>query len=303
MKIDRLIGIITTLQQKGKVTASYLAEKFEVSVRTINRDIEEICLAGIPIVATRGVGGGIYIMEGYSLDTTIFTREELQTVLMGLHALESVDAGNRRKSALLRDKFGGRDDKLYLDNEVLIDLSSFYKGRLSEQIWLFRDAIVQKKRVQFHYFYGKGETDKIVDPYRVVFQWSNWYLFGYSEQRQDFRMYKLSRMCDWKVLEEGYESRDIPPEALDFNRYFTDDYIIKAVYESGEKYRLVEEYGPKCFTVQEDGRLYTEWGFANKENALSWFLQFGSKVQILEPEEFRLRYVEELKKTLMRYSG
>lgn len=301
MKIDRLIGIITTLQQKGKVTVSYLAEKYEVSVRTINRDIEEICLAGIPIVSTRGAGGGISIMEGYSLDTTIFTREELQTVLMGLHALESVDAGNRRRADLLRDKFGGRDDRLYLDNEVLIDLSSFYKGRLSEQIWLFRDAIVQKRRVQFHYYYGKGEADKTVDPYRVVFQWSDWYLFGYSEERRDFRMYKLSRMCDWKVLNEEYEVRDIPQEKLDFNRHFNDDYMIKAVYEPGEKYRLVEEYGPNCFTVQEDGRLYTEWGFTDKERAINWFLQFGSKVEILAPEEFKVQYMEELKKTLQIY--
>lgn len=90
MKIDRLIGIITTLQQKKIVTAPYLAEKFEVSRRTINRDIEDICKAGIPIVTTQGVNGGISIMDGFSLDTTVFTEQELAAIFTGLKSLDSV---------------------------------------------------------------------------------------------------------------------------------------------------------------------------------------------------------------------
>ena len=90
MKIYRLIGIITTLQQQKTVTAPYLAEKFEVSRRTINRDIEDICRAGIPLVTTQGAGGGISIMEGFSLDTTVFTKQELAAILTGLKSLDSI---------------------------------------------------------------------------------------------------------------------------------------------------------------------------------------------------------------------
>ena len=90
MKIYRLIGIITTLQQKKTVTAPYLAEKFEVSRRTISRDIEDICKAGIPLVTAQGAGGGISIMEGFSLDTTVFTEQELAAIFTGLKSLDSV---------------------------------------------------------------------------------------------------------------------------------------------------------------------------------------------------------------------
>ena len=105
MKIDRLIGIITTLQQKKNVTAPYLAEKFEVSRRTINRDIEDICKAGIPIVTTPGANGGISIMEGFSLDTTIFTEQELAAIFTGLKSLDSVSSSATAEK--LAQKFGG----------------------------------------------------------------------------------------------------------------------------------------------------------------------------------------------------
>ena len=107
MKINRLIGIITTLQQKKAVTAPYLAKKFEVSRRTINRDIEDICKAGIPIVTTQGANGGISIMDGFSLDTTVFTKQELAAIFTGLKSLDSVSnsasaKNSRRKSAAAR---------------------------------------------------------------------------------------------------------------------------------------------------------------------------------------------------------
>ena len=84
MKVDRLIGIVTLLLQNEKMTAPELASRFEVSRRTINRDIEDICKAGIPIVTTQGVGGGISIMEGYSIDKTLFTSAEIQAIFSGL---------------------------------------------------------------------------------------------------------------------------------------------------------------------------------------------------------------------------
>ena len=110
MKMNRLIGIITTLQQKKTVTAPYLAEKFEVSRRTINRDIEDLCKAGIPIFTTQGVNGGISIINGFSLDTTMFTEQALADIFTGLKSLDSVSysasveirlcAGSQQKKSL-----------------------------------------------------------------------------------------------------------------------------------------------------------------------------------------------------------
>lgn len=106
MKIDRLIGILSILLQREKVTAPYLAEKFEVSRRTINRDIEDICKAGIPLVTSRGPGGGISIMEGYRMDRTLITSGEMEAILAGLRSLDSVSGSARYR--LLMDKLAPR---------------------------------------------------------------------------------------------------------------------------------------------------------------------------------------------------
>ena len=291
MKIDRLIGIITTLQQKKTVTAPYLAEKFEVSRRTINRDIEDICRAGIPIVTTRGANGGISIMEGFSLDTTVFTEQELTAIFTGLKSLDSVS--HSASAEKLAQKIGG-SDAIRLADHMVIDLSSFYKDDLACKIERIKLAVKEKRCISFHYCYSKGEADKLIEPYLIVFKWSDWYVFGFCKERQDFRMYKLRRLWNLTVTDDIFSMREIPEEKKQFGSHMTDDYIIHAVYDPSVKYRLVEEYGPACFTEQEDGKLYTEWGFTTQKDAVEWFLSFGNKVKVLAPPEM----VELMKSTL-----
>ncbi len=291
MKIDRLIGIITTLQQKKTVTAPYLAEKFEVSRRTINRDVEDICKAGIPIVTTQGVNGGISIMEGFSLDTTVFTEQELAAIFTGLKSLDSVS--NAASAEKLAQKIGVNAAIRLADNMV-IDLSSFYKDDLAAKIDGIKQAMKESKCIAFHYCYNKGEADKQIEPYLIVFKWSDWYVFGFCKERQDFRMYKLRRLWNLKISEESFTVRDIPEEKKQFGSYMTDDYVITAVYDASVKYRLVEEYGHSSFTEQEDGSLYTEWGFTSPNDAVEWFLGFGNKVKVLAPPEM----VERMKTAL-----
>ena len=127
MKLDRMIGILTVLLQKEKVTAPWLAEKFEVSRRTINRDIERLCMAGIPIVTTCGAGGGISIMEGYAIDRTLLTSSDMQAVLAGLRSLDSV-SGTNRYAQLMEKLLPGASDLLAGDPHILIDLSSWYRA-------------------------------------------------------------------------------------------------------------------------------------------------------------------------------
>lgn len=295
MKIERLIGIITTLQQKEKVTAPYLSEKFEVSRRTINRDIEDICRAGIPIVTTQGKNGGISLMEGFALDTTVFTKQELSAVFTGLKSLDSVSLS--RSADKLVAKMGA-GDTLDLIDYMAIDLASFYKSSLSSKIELIKKGISERRCIIFHYYYNKGEADKLIEPYRIYFMWSDWYVFGYCKQRKDFRLYKLRRLWDLQLSEESYEVREIPDEKLQFGTHMTDDYFVTAIYDSDVKYKLVEEYGPDSFSVMEDGQLYAKWGFNSAEDALPWFLSLGDKVKVIEPPEM----VEKMKKTLASIS-
>ena len=291
MKIDRLIGIITTLQQKKIVTAPYLAEKFEVSRRTINRDIEDICKAGIPIITTQGANGGISIMDGFSLDTTVFTEQELTAIFTGLKSLDSVS--NSASAEKLAQKIGG-SEAIRLEDNIVIDLSSFYKDDLSAKIDCIKQAMKEFKCIKFHYCYNKGEADKLIEPYLIVFKWSDWYVFGFCKERQDFRMYKLRRLWDLQITDESFAVRDISEEKKQFGAHMTDDYVIAAVYDPSVKYRLVEAYGHNSFIEKEDGTLYTEWGFTKTEAAVEWFLSFGNKVKVLGPPEM----VELMKNTL-----
>ena len=282
MKIYRLIGIITTLQQQKTVTAPYLAEKFEVSRRTINRDIEDICKAGIPLVTTQGAGGGISIMEGFSLDTTVFTEQELAAVFTGLKSLDSVSRSASGEN--LARKIGGKQAGSAAGH-MTIDLASHYKDDLTSKLEQIKSAIETSKCIAFRYYYEKGEADKLIEPCQIVFKWSDWYVFGFCRQRRDFRLYKLRRLWDLQITREPFSPREIPEEKTRFGSHMTDDYMVSALYDSSLKYRLVEEYGPRCFTPREDGRLYAKWGFTTKERALEWFLGFGDKVKVLEPPE------------------
>ena len=300
MKIERLIGIIAILQQQKKVTAPFLAEKFEGSRRTINRDIEDICRAGIPIVTAQGNRGGISIMEGFSLDTTVFTRQELEAVLTGLKSLDSVSHVARAEKIVR--KFGG-DSIAGLSDGMKIDLSSFYKDDLADKIEQIRSAVRRRLCISFYYCYKKGEGYKLIEPYLVVFKWADWYVYGFCRERKDFRMYKLRRLWELAVTEQTYVPRKMPEEKQRFGSHMSDDYYVEAVYEPAAKYRLVEERGPFSFTETADGRLYARWGFAGPEEAAAWFLGFGDQAEVKGPPEMVERMKIILGRALDKYMG
>ena len=165
MKIDRLIGIVTILLQTEKSTVPALAQRFEVSRRTIERDIDALCRAGVPLVTVQGYGGGVFIEPRYKLHKTLLPGPELAEKLGG----------------------SGTDD-------LLIDLSSHYRESLTPKIELLRTAIAEHARVRFTYYYAKGVAEKCAEPYRIVFQWGDWYMFGWCPDAAGWRMYKLNRL-------------------------------------------------------------------------------------------------------------
>ena len=286
MKIDRLIGIITTLLQKEKVTAPYLAQKFEVSRRTISRDIETICMAGIPIVTEQGYHGGMYIAEGYKLDRSLLTQEDLQAVFAGLKGIDSVMA--KPKSNKLAEKMSLKKNQVFAVQEnIVIDLASHYKDSITEKIGLLREAIKEHRLVSFSYYYEKGEDLRVVEPYLIVFQWSSWYVYGYCTKRKDFRLFKLNRLWKLELCNDQFEPREIPQEDLDFHRVFTEEIKLTALFHPHVKHRLIDEYGPDCYKMEADGRLLATIGFTFYDHMLQWVLSFGNKIEVLEPEELR----------------
>ena len=287
MKIDRLIGILAILLQQEKVTAPFLAETFEVSRRTINRDVEHLCMAGIPLVTTQGPNGGISIADGYKIDRTLLTSADMRAILAGLRSLDSV-SGTNRYSQLMEKLSVGTSTLMPADQHILIDLSSWYKSSLSPKIELIHAAIERTEWISFSYFSPKGESVREVEPYDLIFHWSSWYVWGWCKSRQDFRLFKLNRMTELRTTGESFTKRPVPLPDLSQETVFPHMYQVKARFSPSCKWRLVEEYGPDSFVEQPDGKLLFSFGFTDKETILCWILTFGTDVELLEPKEFRV---------------
>ncbi|MDR0294124.1 MAG: YafY family transcriptional regulator [Oscillospiraceae bacterium] len=283
MKLDRLLGILTLLLQNERVTAPELARRFEVNRRTIGRDIDALCQAGIPVVTRQGAGGGISIAEGFKLDKSVLTAEELSGIIAALKGLGSVSERSNIERTL--DKLRAHTDAVVsLREPVIIDLASHYKGELTGKIELIKRAVLETRMVEFDYFYEKGESHRRIEPYFVIFQWTAWYVFGFCHERQDWRLFKLQRLWNLALCADRYSPREIPSEKRDFNARFSDDTKLVALFTPSERYKLVESYGLNCYTETADG-LRIEIGFTNKDYIISWLLGFGGKVRVLEPEE------------------
>ncbi len=300
MKIDRLIGILSILLQRETVTAPYLAEHFEVSRRTINRDIEDLCKAGIPIVTRQGANGGISIMEDYKIERTLLTGTEMKDILAGLRSLDSVN-GTNRYGQLMEKLFAGSSDFMEGGQSVLIDLSSWYKDSLAPKIEQIRYAIDSRKELDFFYYSPGGESARTIEPYYLIFRWSSWYVWGWCKDREDFRLFKLNRMDELKLSERTFSGRQVSPPELSDEQIFPGGIRVKALFEADCKWRLVEEFGKGCFEELPDGKLLFHADYTNRENFLTWILTFRNKAELLEPEHLREELKQALREMLGRY--
>ena len=302
MKIDRLIGILSVLLQEEKVTAPELAERFEVSRRTINRDIDDLLYAGIPIRTAQGTGGGISIAEGYKMDRTILTSKDMQMILAGLRSLDSVSGSSYYGQ--LMEKIQARSSEFISGREsILIDLSSWYKNTLAPKISTIQDAIENRHLLEFYYYAQSGEGKRTIEPYYVVFKWTSWYVYGWCLKRKDYRLFKLNRMDQVKETIKDFSCRNAPVPNLSSELKYPRNIVLKAIFTPDMKWRLVEEFGPGCYEELEDGRLLLIRNYADMDNLTMWMLTFGDKVEVIEPQDLRERLKTMAESMIKMYGG
>lgn len=294
MKIDRHLAILNLLTQYSTLTAPYLAEKLEVSRRTINRDIEELCKAGIPIVTRQGNNGGIGLIEGYIIDKTLLKKDELTNILVALNGLNSVGASEKVDlliARLVTEELSDIDDM-----NMIIDLASHYKSSLSTKIRLFKAAIKEQKISSFKYYGPKGKSIRRVEPYKVIYHWADWYLLGYCLNRDDFRLFKLNRLWDLVIEEGKYYKRNISKEILDFDKHLADNQTFEVLFDKDVEYLVVEAYGPKSYEERE-GKLYFKGTYTNLDYITAWLLGFGNKAEVIGPDNL----IQHLKHCVMKF--
>ncbi|EHI75023.1 DNA-bind protein [Streptococcus criceti] len=296
MKNNRLFRILYYVLEKGKVTANELAEKYEVSVRTIYRDIDVISSAGIPIYATQGKGGGIEISDDFVLRKSLLSGEEQEQILIALKGLEETS-------------------KEY-ENELLTKLSALFKMKNTNWIevdfdsWqgnkadaLFRDiksAIIDKNIVRFRYFSSsKEETYREVKPIRLLFKSWDWYVYGFCLLRKDFRYFKLSRIKGFETcrdrFNDQFDSIVLPREVK------TEGTVaIKMKFDKTAAFRVYDEMAENAVEDKE-GNLYAEIELPNDDNLYRYILSFGDAVEVLEPEDVRKQMREMTIKMAKKY--
>ena len=300
MTIDRLIGIVAVLLREGQVTAGRLAERFEVSARPIHRDVDRLCRAGIPLRTARGAGGGISIMEGYQLDGTVLTDEDRGAILAGLRSLDSVSGTGcyrRLMERLPRPAAAAGDDC------VVIDLASWYGPVLAPRLEALKAACAGCRLVRFTYCAPGGDSLRTVEPDKLVFRWSSWYLHGWCRDREDWRLFKLGRMLSLETLEETFSPRPAPWPITPAEQVYPGRLQAAVRFAPSARWRLVDEYGAECFTQEPDGSLLFRRSFPGRGELLRWVLSFGDQAEILEPEDMRREMADFAKKIFEKYDS
>ena len=300
MKINRLFEIVYLLIEKESITARELAEKFEVSTRTIYRDVEILSSVGIPIYMSKGRGGGISLLPNYILDKTVLTDKERENILSSLRAVQTVDIADSNSKQELIQKFSSLFGNSYID-WIEVDFSSWHDYKDQSNIFqIIKSAIFNKKKIKFEYSNSKGEqTYRKVEPLKLCSKGGSWYLYGYCDKRNDYRFFKLMRIKDLTVLNED-TIHIAPPKILTTENTFNQKCIhIKLHIQKEMAYRVYDEF--ENFTKLEDGSFISEIDMPESEWTLYYISTFGHYCKILEPRELKDKFKNHLEKTLSIY--
>ena len=297
MQISRLFEIVYILLDKKMVTAKELAEHFEVSTRTVYRDIETLSVAGIPIYMTKGKGGGISLLPGFVLNKAVITEEEKKDILMSLHAVNAINLSDTGTALDKLNSLFGESNTDWIE----VDFSSWANADDETRIFnTIKAAILSKKVITFNYASAKGqETNRIVEPLKICFKGGAWYLYGYCKERKDNRFFKLRRMKTLHVEEEVFY-QNAPNHVFAQDVVFNEEFVqLKMRIAKELAYRVYDEF--ECYEQLEDGSFIVEIKYPKGEWIFYYITSFGSQCEVLKPEYLRENMKTELQKMLNHY--
>ena len=294
MKIDRLVSIILLMLNKERVGAQELADMFEVSPRTIYRDIDTINMAGIPVRSISGAGGGFEIMQKYKIDRKVFSTADISAILMGLSGLSNMIQGDELVNALMKIKSFIPADKTkdieLKANQIYIDLSPWMGNRdIQPYLEIIKTALQESRILAFEYAdrYG-NKTARTAEPYQLVLKSSHWYWQGYCHKRNDFRLFKLSRTLNLQIQDEFFVPQDYQKPQLDFTDMLTTMQIkIKIRIHKSVMDRVLDYCTYEHFSSDGDEFYIVNFPFIENDYHYNILFSFGDKCECLEPLHIR----------------
>ncbi|MEG1777224.1 MAG: YafY family protein, partial [Clostridia bacterium] len=282
MQINRLFEIVYMLLGKKTVTARELAQQFEVSPRTIYRDVELLSSAGIPIYMTKGRGGGISLLPDFVLNKAVLTDGEKSDILSALHAVEAVSLAQTNTAVQKLSSLFGNQRADWVE----VDFSSWSNG--DEEAKLFsalKAAILAKQRVTFYYHGSEGGRQRTAEPLKLCFKEQSWYLFAYCMLRADFRFFKLRRIKACVLLNERFD-RPAPAKVFGESNGFQDDFVNITLKLSKEMaYRVYDEFS--TYEVLPVGDFRVTFAMPRGDWVYRYLATFGEHCAVLAPEDIR----------------
>ena len=302
MKQERLYAITVYLLNHGRTSASTLARRFEVSTRTIQRDIASLCLAGIPIIAVAGTAGGYEIAEQFRLDRHLATTDDYSRIVTALKGLLSATDDQAVKNTL--EKVTHLSDPP--DSGMILDFSVLREGN-PDTLQMLQTAITQKCIVNFTYTNNHNEIrTHSVEPIAVLYRWYAWYLLAYSNVRKDYRIYKLVRMSNPKITDIPFTTKHEPADILlsKMDRTDTRQYTeILVKCKESVKSRVLEYLKGTILESSADGSLLIKLRVIEEEQLwIGTLLSLSDAIEIIAPERIRRRLLESASKIVALYT-
>lgn len=310
MRIDRMLSIVITLLYKEKVSARELAQKFEVSIRTVYRDIEAINRAGIPVVPYSGSNGGYGLMNNFKLDRRLLSMEDFIYIISSLKGInETLDnkeienAIDKISSLIPKEKSELFDSQL---EHIIFDMVPWgYAKRQSEKVKILHQSIINKQIIKFQYTDQNGKPSKRnVEPLSLVYKGSTWYLFGYCKTRNDYRTFRLSRINDLIISQDRFVRREMSYKEYS-QKHTEKGKLVKFVLKFHPGVRqIVEDYfDEKNITICKDNSIVVSAMYPEGEWFLNWLLSYGDKVEIIEPAYLKKALLDITKKIFNLYNA
>lgn len=296
MKINRLFEIVYLLLEKRAMTAKELAEHFEISTRTVYRDIDILSSSGIPIYFQRGKSGGIKLMDNYIINKSLFSKKEQNEILYALQSLKAANySGNDKTLSKLSAIFNKK-----ADSWIKIDFSRYGcdDSTLFENI---KEAILTRQTIKFTYYNTKGEnSDRTVDPLNLWFKEKAWYLFAYCHEKNDIRQFKITRIKNLTLTDKYFEKTI---EDFKINNSKNPIKYVKITLEidKSQAYRVYDEFSEKNINKLENGNFEVIMENPENEWIYGYLLSFGEYLKVKEPERIKMILLEKIKQMRKNY--
>lgn len=300
MKINRLIGITVLLLNKEKVTAKELAERFEVSTRTIYRDIETLSAAGVPVYMSKGKEGGISLLQEYSVNKTFLSEEDKESLIIALKTLQAT--------------------KYPEVNSILEKISIFFNNKVEEWVYVdfthwgsdpnendkftkLKKAILKRHVVCFDYISSNNDrTTRKVEPMKLIYKGKAWYLYAYCRLKNDYRIFRILRIKKLILIEEKFKRRtEQRLYNIDYKEKFKDIVNLKLRFKEKVLHRIYDDFNEKYIVKNNDNTYDVEISFPEDEWVYGYILSFGNNVEVLAPQHIREIILNRMKETIKIY--